>query len=660
MRYIVLGLVVLWACGDDSDGGTDASVDTNGVDVRGVDVPGRDSGPSDLVTWAESDVADIEALAPAPHVAPEVDTSGWTEYDATAVGGTDPDGPADFSSCANLDNTGGSDNSEAFGCMWQGMGDNACLLLPAGTYAFGEPQNNIAIVRPSFETDHRCLRGEGMGANNTAEGGTLINITADYTNPTVFIDFEEDADDNWLSESRSWNSGDGGMRGDTVLRGIDTSGMSAGQWLYLSADPNTVQPVFLGEGTAQTYHARIASIDGDEVTIDRALPDDFDGGGAQVRVWNPAEQVAFENFAIQYEDPNNQFIYQNWHMALRHLADSHIRNVRFLNSYQVALTHGSHVARVRIAQNAFELQHWDKPYNGYMVQMGGSDITIIDNYLRDTPQAFACGAGHGMLFAFNHIDGSTENPDFDRNCDEPPGNACRQVGDVQHCSRQPEDLDGTNGDAACRGTRADVVSGSVLLHNNSCSSASFVRNSFASQPWFDFHAGPGRHNLWFGNRFEVGRAVNAVSAAGMPGDMVFKDGPRPGGYENNMILVNNSIENLGTFSSFDIYGNGIVVRHNVIRGQCFYNNESGENADGDDCVEIDNDPGRSGINTTWSDNDVGQMDRSTDARMPSAPGFEADPNFGGSTPFPYVGADMGPAGGQGCLPAYERYFGSCP
>lgn len=68
MRYIVLGLVVLWACGDDSDGGTDASVDTNGVDVRG-DVPGRDSGPSDLVTWAESDVADIEVLAPAPHVA---------------------------------------------------------------------------------------------------------------------------------------------------------------------------------------------------------------------------------------------------------------------------------------------------------------------------------------------------------------------------------------------------------------------------------------------------------------------------------------------------------------------------------------------------------------------------------------------------------------
>jgi len=49
--------------------------------------------------------------------------------------------------------------------------------------------------------------------------------------------------------------------------------------------------------------------------------------------------------------------------------------------------------------------------------------------------------------------------------------------------------------------------------------------------------------------------------------------------------------------------------------------------------------------------------------LPTATGYNADPEFGGTGTSPYVGADQGAVTGAGdsqnCLPAYERYHGSC-
>lgn len=74
----------------------------------------------------------------------------------------------------------------------------------------------------------------------------------------------------------------------------------------------------------------------------------------------------------------------------------------------------------------------------------------------------------------------------------------------------------------------------------------------------------------------------------------------------------------------------------------------------------------SGDNITWTSNSVGIGTAAKDftgISMPSAPGFTADPGItGGTGTFPYVGADQGGVtalSSQNCLPAYERYNGSC-
>ena len=142
------------------------------------------------------------------------------------------------------------------------------------------------------------------------------------------------------------------------------------------------------------------------------------------------------------------------------------------------------------------------------------------------------------------------------------------------------------------------------------------------------------------------------------------------GHRYNPLIINNNMGRLGggSLNAFDAGMDDAYIWYNVIRDRCDYDGGGARNgAIAADCgaqVRVNSTPPAvPGASISWQNNDVGVDDRTNGAPMPSAPGMTTDPGLeGGSTPFPYIGADMGPNGGagSGCLPARWRFNGgSC-
>ncbi len=605
--------------------------------------------PGSFITLAGSDLSGLANTIPDINVAEEVDTSGWVEFNVTTAGGT-----GRLSSCGNMDRTGSSDNSDAFNCMMRNMGDNALLYFPDGTYDFGRAYDGFSVFRPSQHFDNRGLRCESRGA--------VLNMTGDNNN-TVFLAESEDRE---LGTSRSWNGGTGAARGETVIRVNSTSGFTVGGWVYLRANPTAVQDI-----AERQYYSKIASIGAGTLTLDRALPDDFSGGGATAAPWFPTENLVLENCTMRMEHPDHQRMGLGFLWRMNAVGSGHIKNVHFHSTYQYHLLI-ENSARILVTGTDFSDSHWDKPFNGYSVMVhNSSEISFVDGHMEGSPQNIACGGGsQGLVFAFMDIRGPLPNqPAFDRGCNEGTGNICRQVshGHPLHCSSHSFDLDGTNGDAACRGTSVDVTSGSLLFHNKSCSQTAVIRSNIEPQIWLDFQGGPGRNNFFYGNTLAARGTTSADGAQGEPGDYVVKqeqNSQTPEGYRQNFIWANNTVENFGVTGGFNRMGDGVQVLDNVIRGRCFYNNGSGENADGGACTRINEGGNSPGRNDVFNNNTVGSGTHPSgySRTMPSAPGFSDWSMLEGADlgQAPFVGPEMGdPDSAPGCLPATRRWYGSC-
>lgn len=605
--------------------------------------------PEGFVDIAQSDLSALSTTIPYIHVADEVDTVGWTEYNVTTAGGT-----GRLSSCANMDNTGTSDNSAAFNCMMRNMGDNALLYFPNGVYDFARARDGRSLFRFDASSDNRGIRCESRGA--------VLQTTGDHNNPVSLLNGEEVS----LGSTRSWNGGSGATRGTTVIRVSSTSGFTAGGWVYLYASANSQQ-----DSHNRHYYTKIESVGNGTITIDRPLPDDFNGGGATAAPWYPAENMVIENCTIRQENPDHQQIYLTWLVRWNGVGGGHIKNVHFNSAYQYHFLM-ENSARVLVTQTDFSDLHWDKPYNGYSTWIARvSDVTMMDGHMQDAPQYIACGSGGlGTVIAFMDIRGPVDNqPAFDRSCNEGSGNTCRQVnhGHPLHCSNNAGDLDGSFGDSACRGSRVDVVSGSILFHNGSCSQTAVIRNHIEPQIWIDYNGGPGRNNFFYGNTMTAGRTISAETASGSPGDFAVKGASygMPPGYKQNYIWANNTIGNLGVQGGYNLYGDGVQVLDNVIRGRCYSNDGSGQAAHGGACSQAPQRDGIGGINNVFSNNTVGQRTRpgSYNRTMPSAPGFSDWSRLqgGDASMAPFVGPEMGdPEATSSCLPAAMRWYGGCP
>jgi hypothetical protein len=556
-----------------------------------------------------------------------------------------------LSSCDNLDNTGNSDNSRAFRCMMQNMGENALLYFPNGVYDFATALDGNSIFRPDQDNDNRGIRCESRSG--------VLNMAGDHNN-TVFI---QESKGPVFGTSRSWNSGSGAMRGATQINVSNTNELSVGSWVRLYANRNGVQGA-----SNRVYYAKVASMTAGRITIDRPLPDDFNGGGATVSPWYPAENLVLENCTVRLEHPDHQAGGLGWLWRFNSTAGGHIKNVHFSSTYQYHLLLRD-VARLLIVRTDFSDMHWDKPFAGYSVWMANSsDVTFLDGHMEGAPQNVACGYGTlGLVLAFMDVRGPVSNqPAYDRQC---VGGNCDQVdhGHPLHCSPHDYDLNGNNGDASCRGTRVDAMSGSLLFHNNGCSQTTILRSLLEGQVWVDFQGGPGRNNFFYGNTLARKAAVSSVGSQGEPGDYVVKrehNGNTPDGYRQNFVWANNTIGNFGLSGGFNRMSDGVIATDNVIRERCFYNNGRGENADGGACARITEGGHGPGTNDVFENNTVGERRHpaSYSRTMPSAPGFSDWSMLEGAdmSQAPFVGPEMGdPDSTPGCLPATRRWYGSC-
>ena len=91
------------------------------------------------------------------------------------------------------------------------------------------------------------------------------------------------------------------MRGATQINVSNTNELSVGSWFRLYANRKGVQGA-----SNRLYYARVSSMTAGQITIYRPLPDDFNGGGATVSSWYPAENLVLENCTVRMKHPDHQ------------------------------------------------------------------------------------------------------------------------------------------------------------------------------------------------------------------------------------------------------------------------------------------------------------------------------------------------------------------
>ena len=636
-----------------------------------------------FVTVAESDFsAPLQARLPniyGPADTPVIDTSGFTVVNATT------DGAAQ--GCTNVSTTG--DQGANIRCFWDSLASGECLYFPNGTYTVTTNAGDNSTPTPAVggnpyivvydRTDSgKCFRGQ-------SRTGTIFEVGGVYPDDPA-VNFMAGSSSDllvWGGAEVTWSSGfaKGTTSGIVVS---DSTDFEVGGWVFLAASANSVQT-----HPAIEYFAKITAIDSgtDTLTIDRPLPDDFDGGSQTARPWTPATGIAWESFTVRPAEPDHQQLGVSVMFHLRHIAESSFTDVHFEDVYEYGILLES---SARVRGHTFNIDgNYDKNFNNYLLAPAGgsSDTLLTDFALWNGPQAISCaGNAQQTTFGFFAIMNPEDNqPDFDRTC---TGGTCDQTAvdhtfhgtttgsGYTHCSNSVDDVAGTSSAAqACRGVRTDQVSGSVLFHGESCNNSSFIRGYAEGGFWSDFFNGAGRNNFIFGvSIVGPGGDPSPIGAGiGALGDIGFKDGgvPNGGTYRNNVMIVNSSINTLGTGAAFafDPWMDDARIEFNVLRSGCRYDGGTSPNATAASaCTFQDLEYPGSDVNgtITWNSNDVGvgSSARSFSDVMPTAPGFDSSfeaTMSSGSGTFPWFGADMGGNGGVGsnCNPAYLRYYGSC-
>jgi len=629
--------------------------------------------PGSFVTLAESDLAGLASVIPTAYPVPAVDTSTWSTYDVTTVGGTNPAGAANFSSCANLNNTGTADNTTALRCMLMNMGDEALLYFPNGIYDIADSPDGISLFRPQPQYDRRGLVGQSRNA--------IINLIADFRNPVVFLEGEEMV---YNAGPTSWGGGAGAPRGSTVLNVASSAGFSAtryapGSWVHLTANQNSVQ-----DAAQRMYLARVVAVSPGQITIATPLPEDFTGGGAQAQAWTPAEDWVLRDLTIRYEDGNHLDTYFSFLVGFRGMANTEVTNVAFRNAYRNYIS-VEFSADLRFHGNDFTDMTWDKATNGYGLTIANtSRAWFHDNHIEHVTGIAFSNNSQEVMATFNDIRAPAPNPDFDVSCRENTGDGGNNDCIVQvsshlyhgttvgsgytHCSTREEDLLGWRGDPSCRGTAAGALYACAEWHDRSASNTLFMRNYCEGPVFFDNTFGPGRNNFFYGN-WLADDPVNGTEEfntnAGSAGDFAFRDAwdGTPAGYLQNSVWANNLLEgSFGVLEGYNAYGGAVQVHDMVIAGQCWDVDAPGHDPDGGVCSTTSGlRPGTGGV---WQNNAVGRNTRlpGYNRTMPTLPGFDDWPPFSVAPEAsgPYVGPEMGdPDTTQRCLPAWQRFNGGC-
>lgn len=642
------------------------------------------------------------------------DYSGWTQYNVTTVGGTDPAGAANFSSCSNMAGDGTTDDSAALACMLTNVGNNGLLYLPNGTYRIRAENDGNAVWRPQFGRSFRGIIGESQSA--------ILELDPSSIHPTnaIFILFDgEDAVN--PSAATSWNSGSGGSAGDTVIPVASTAGFSAtenasGNWVVLTSDPNSGQP-----DSCCKWTSRITGISaGTSITIEHPLPKDFDGGNAEAIPFNPSIRFVLDNMTIRWSETVRDHQSGSWTILLaKNMVETIINDVKMEGAYRQYITSegggGGAVggsADFYVMHSDFLNPRWDKGANGYGFVLSDTDRGWIHDstIVHSTGIAFSTDSDN-LLVTFNHFpsmdpsctdiydtpttgtqtsgsedgrcDADPTIPAADPVCDHGDGNDCTvwegfhsaahsfTVGPdaYGHCSNSYNDAKGLQGDTGCRHAPAGKVYSCVEWHGAAGSRTIFARNYCEGGLWYDDESGFDDliiHGNWLHDS-TIGGGTAFNTAGGDPGEHTWRDvsGPTNTSWRHATVYSGNVYDGAGGFlgtaaGGFDAWGSGVKALDNAMEGGCYSENASPPSGCSQSSTGLADSSG-----TTFSRNNVGSDTYTGGATLPSLPGtsftswgdipFSATPS---SVSAPYVGVEMGdPDSLTPCLPARARLDG---
>ena len=537
--------------------------------------------------------------------------------------------------CSAMVGDGLTDDSAAFNCMLNNIDDvatTACLVFTAGsTYVMeaarfetqvykighgGRADGHNICFKSSVPLQKYSIKTNSVeGDDNNGDGLIDTGYTLAGTPVAGFGIISGSPED--LDTAVFFSPA---FRGNTVIT-LTTAiaGLAAGDWLKLTSSGTGSDP-----DNGAIYRVKVRFVfdtpSGTTIVIDRPLPVGFGGTSITAAQWFPATGWHIEDLAMFHEYPEHQDRTINGLFHFINMADVTVLRSTF-DGYQYGMSI-EHSARFKVVTTDVT-SSYDKPFNTYaLIVSNSNDINLIDMHVSGS-ESFACaGDSQNILAAYMYAAAPAENLGFDSNCDYSTGNVLGQGGNLckwsdvsshtlahgnhqtctdsnangecdlrtgespiatglaTHCSTQELDMLGIGG-SACRGVRSDVMAGSILSHNASCSNMVIARSHFEAGWWDDYFDGPGRYNTLFGSlgMQPAGRSVqfNGVSNGGDLSTKQLATQPTPSdagygtlftyppNYTKNTGVIGN---NLNAIDMFDRMMHSGRFEHNIIRDRC--------------------------------------------------------------------------------------------
>jgi hypothetical protein len=335
----------------------------------------------------------------------------WTTVDATCANAPCASGKAPFTSLSPIASCGAVTGSNVgpINCQIASAPARTVLYLPAGTYRVssalefarsdvvvrGAGRNATVLMRTS---PGREATGGDCGSNTA---GSLISICS----PT------------FMGSSTAWTGGYAARARTVTL--ANASLFAAGDWILLRMSGDSAcslidKPLNSGSAPDAFIHiAKVQSVSGAQVTLDRALRMDYAAAGCSGHVamqYDPVENVGVEELRLT-SDPavpvcsDSSSCIKFAHVGVEGAANSWIVNVRVDRAWEKWSQVGR-AARIWIQGNDFDDLDETITFNteGIYVDEGGVDLVFENNTCKGTRvcQKIDNGA-EGLITAYNFM-----------------------------------------------------------------------------------------------------------------------------------------------------------------------------------------------------------------------------------------------------------------
>ena len=327
----------------------------------------------------------LAALLVFPASAREQSSLGGLEIDAGRV----PDGyPASWYDAIDT-STWNVVRVRANSCADGGSGDNDGG--PVQSAINSAPNRSVILLEPNpsggdciFNLRNRLeIRRSYVVLRGSGTNRTTLKYHGEDSSPSLLL--------GWNSlrpvqqPSRGWTSGY--SKGTRIITLSSTAGVSPGSFLLLAANypnvPNVQQPAVF------SYAARVSSISGSQITIDRPLPIDFNTGNQRAHVWdNRLENVGVENMRMIDANPDQPS--QNSAVIMEGAVYSWITGMLF-EHYDNRFVEILHSSRNLVRGNTFRFLHYPvlsaNNHRALTLYMSSSENVLENNaFLEHVPR----------------------------------------------------------------------------------------------------------------------------------------------------------------------------------------------------------------------------------------------------------------------------------